>query len=277
MDKLKISIITPCYNAENYIYETVESVINQNAVLSKRVELEYIIVDGNSSDQTLNKVNMLKNDTVKIISETDGGMYEALVKGLQLCTGDIVAYINAGDYYSKHAFDIILSVFEKEDINWVTGLNVLYNESSQFVSSMLPFKYRERFFKCGFYNGKVLPCVQQESTFWRANLSKYIDYSKLKEFIYAGDYYLWWTFSNHSELKVIEAYLGGFRVHSGQLSSNKIGYYNELDKIADRRPTLLDAFLVKWDYIMWKAPTKYKKKYNSKGLYRFNHKKQDWE
>ena len=61
----KISIITPCFNSEKYIKETVESIINQTAVLSQRAELEYVICDGNSSDQTLSIIESIINNYIK--------------------------------------------------------------------------------------------------------------------------------------------------------------------------------------------------------------------
>ena len=75
MNKIsKISVITPCYNAEKYIYETIESVLNQNAVQSKRIELEYIICDGKSTDKTLDMIQSFKSESIRVISEKNTGM-----------------------------------------------------------------------------------------------------------------------------------------------------------------------------------------------------------
>ena len=151
----KISIITPCRNAERYIGETVESVIGQSALFSKRADLEYIICDGNSTDKTIAIIESYDNSSIKITSEPDSGMYDALSKGLRKATGDIIAYINAGDYYNKHAFDIVLDIFETQEVSWLTGYRVYYSETSYFIGADLPFKYRNRFFACGFY-GTIL-------------------------------------------------------------------------------------------------------------------------
>jgi glycosyltransferase involved in cell wall biosynthesis len=78
----KISIITPCRNAARFIGETVESVIGQTALFSGRAELEYIVCDGNSSDGTPDIVRSYGNKSIKIVSEPDAGMYDALSKGL---------------------------------------------------------------------------------------------------------------------------------------------------------------------------------------------------
>ncbi|MDR2684094.1 MAG: glycosyltransferase, partial [Prevotellaceae bacterium] len=87
-----LSIITVTYNAEKHIERTLKSVINQTYS-----EIEYIIIDGKSTDKTLEKISKYKNSKFKIISEHDNGLYDAMNKGLRLATGDFVWFINAGD------------------------------------------------------------------------------------------------------------------------------------------------------------------------------------
>jgi glycosyltransferase involved in cell wall biosynthesis len=272
----KISIITPCFNAERFIEETVNSVINQSAILSDRAELEYIICDGHSTDRTVDIINSINSHSIELVSESDTGMYSALSKGLQLASGDIVAYINAGDYYHKCAFDIVLDLFEQKKINWLTGYTMLYNEKSYALPQMLPSRYRTRFFNCGMYLDK-LPCVQQESTFWSAYLNSYIDFEFLSSLKMAGDFYLWKEFSNLAELKIVEAYLGGFRRQKGQLSENREAYDREVSKMI-ASPNLLDTCLAQFDKtIFYFAPNKIKKVMNDRGIFRFNHSSQEWD
>ena len=279
----KISIITPCFNSQKYIKETVESIINQTALLSKRAELEYIIFDGNSSDRTLSIIesaiqlidsNHINSRNIKLISESDSGMYSALAKGLKLVTGDIVAYLNAGDYYHKCAFDIVLDVFETKSINWLTGYKVAYNEKSHFVGAVLPYKYRKRFFDCGFYI-KQLPCVQQESTFWNSQLNTLLDYDVLAKFKYAGDYYLWSQFAKSENLYIIEAYLGGFKHHRGQISEDLEFYYSEVENMCSI-PRIDDWILSYIDKLIWHTSSRIKKNCNPQNLLCFNHKLQMW-
>jgi len=89
----KISIVTVCYNAEKTIEQTILSVINQSYH-----NIEYIIVDGNSSDNTMSIVNKYKDSITTIISEPDNGVYDAFNKGARLATGDYIQYLNADDY-----------------------------------------------------------------------------------------------------------------------------------------------------------------------------------
>lgn len=271
----KISIITPCFNAEKFIQETISSVLNQTAILSGRIELEYIICDGASKDRTIDIIQSINSRSIELISEHDSGMYSALSKGLQIASGDIIAYINAGDYYHKCAFDIVLDLFEDKQINWLTGYTFLYNEKSYALPQLLPYKYRKRFFECGMYLN-WLPCVQQESTFWSSSLNSCIDFDVLSSFKMAGDFYLWQQFSNLAELKIVEAYLGGFRREKGQLSENRDAYDRELSKLTVA-PNLFDLALAIFDKLLFYfVPNKLKKVFNQDGIFRFDHNLQKW-
>ncbi len=255
--------------------ETVQSIITQSAVESGRVELEYIICDGGSTDRTIELINSVNNGLIKIISEPDTGMYQALSKGFQLATGDICAYLNAGDYYSKHAFDVVLDLFETKPVKWLTGLNVSYNDRSQFASSFLPFKYRKNLLSCGYY-GMKLPFIQQESTFWSSELNTLIDHDFWPTFKYAGDYYLWRQFSKVTELKIVDAYLGGFRFHEGQLSENLEAYFAEMRSIGTKAG-IKEFITLQFDRLIWMGDAKLKKRLNRDGLFRYNHQLQKWE
>ena len=202
-------------------------------------------------------------------------MYDALAKGLKHCSGDIVAYINAGDYYHSTAFDVVLDIFENKKVNWLTGYNTVYNESSCVVSVELPYNYRSKFIRLGLY-GRVLPPLQQESTFWAHSLLGLVDYDFLSSLKYAGDNYLWFQFAQEYQLSVVESYIGGFRVHKGQISGDKKAYYDELDKFISDKPNLIEYAQAKVDHILWYTPGRLKKKFNSNHLFRFNHNSQSW-
>lgn len=94
----KISIVTVCLNAEKTIRHTLESVARQNYP-----NLEYIIVDGVSTDGTLRIVDEYRKHIAKVVSEPDAGISDAFNKGARLATGDLIGYINANDYYTEGA------------------------------------------------------------------------------------------------------------------------------------------------------------------------------
>lgn len=90
---MKISLITVCYNSEKTIAKAIDSALSQTGV-----DLEYIVVDGASKDRTMEIVrDRVADRSVKVISEPDKGMYDALNKGIALATGDIIGILNADD------------------------------------------------------------------------------------------------------------------------------------------------------------------------------------
>jgi glycosyltransferase involved in cell wall biosynthesis len=91
---LKVSIITVSFNSAKTIADTIESVLSQDFP-----EIEYIIVDGNSSDDTLKIIRQYENRISKWISEKDQGMYDAMNKGIAMATGDVIGILNSDDVY----------------------------------------------------------------------------------------------------------------------------------------------------------------------------------
>lgn len=276
----KVTIITPCRNGERYIGETIDSILSQTAFLSGRAELEYIICDGLSSDRTVEIAKAstagFRHGSVRIVSQQDKGMYDALANGLKFATGDICAYLNAGDYYGRHALDVVLDLFEAKNVEWITGFATEYNDRSMLVWFSLPFRYRRRQFAWGCYGG-ILPAVQQESTFWSTRLNDSIDLERLARCQLAGDFYLWHQFGQVADLNIVMAYLGGFRRHQGQLSRNMQLYRQEIKEIVGhRKPRLMDIPLVIFDGLMWYLPPSMKKICNPGGLFCYDHDRQEW-
>lgn len=161
----KITIITVCYNAETYIERTILSVINQSYS-----NIEYLVIDGNSIDCTLQIVRKYEDKITQIISEPDKGIYDAMNKGLQMATGDWVNFMNAGDsFYSK---DILAKVFCQDypDKSVIWGDTMLIrNGIKQGIFKTTPF-YN---YKLPFRTGKGI-CHQ--SMFFRINKEKPLQY-----------------------------------------------------------------------------------------------------
>jgi glycosyltransferase involved in cell wall biosynthesis len=239
---MKISIITPVKNLEKYISETIESVLNQRGDF----ELEYIIMDGKSVDNTLRICEeyqrQIQSNTrqifcnsidIKIHSSLDNTMYEALSNGLQLASGDIISYINGDDFYLPNAFNCVNEIFSKfEQVKWLTGNISTYNPQGNIISFRIPWQYNSNLVLKGFYNALNLSIIQQESSFWRRECKDNIDYDKLKTYKLAGDYFLWHSFAkNGYQLFIVDTFLGGIRLRQGQLSANKLEYYKEYNQI----------------------------------------------
>jgi glycosyltransferase involved in cell wall biosynthesis len=279
----KISLITPCYNAEKNIEETIHSVVCQTALMNGTLSLEYIFCDGGSTDKTVETIEnsirkiSAQNYSFQVYSEKDNGMYEALSKGLKKVTGDYCAYINAGDFYAPYAFEIISEIFENENIKWLTGSRVHYNEKSQVISMRSPLRYRKPFIRKGFY-GLILPYIQQESTFWKSELNGLFDHSRLSALKMAGDYYLWHSFAEKADLFIVESYLAGFKIQKGQKSENHAEYQNEVSQFIRNRygKAILYTPLILYD-LLYYIPDIVKKRLNTKTLITFDHGKGVWK
>lgn len=115
---MKVSIITVCYNSSATIKDAIESVMRQTYQ-----NIEYIIVDGNSSDNTLDLVNDYKVNIDLIISEPDEGIYDAMNKGIAAATGDIIGILNSDDFYeTTDAITRIVEIFsEHKEVDGVYG------------------------------------------------------------------------------------------------------------------------------------------------------------
>lgn len=103
---MKISIITVCYNAEAHIDETLRSVVMQD-----HRDIEHIVVDGGSTDGTMAKVQRYREVLAQVVSDQDKGVYDAMNKGLRLATGEVVAFVNAGDMIARRD---VLTAMAKE-------------------------------------------------------------------------------------------------------------------------------------------------------------------
>lgn len=103
---MKITIITATYNSEAHIADCVSSVNNQ-----KYDDIEHIIIDGASKDNTLEIVKSIPNRVVKVVSEPDKGIYDAMNKGINLATGDVIGILNSDDFFASN--DVIESIVKE--------------------------------------------------------------------------------------------------------------------------------------------------------------------
>jgi glycosyltransferase involved in cell wall biosynthesis len=235
---MKVSIITPCRNAGQFIAETIESVISQRGDF----ELEYVIVDGASTDDTLEIAAAYRDSiasggftprcnrvSMTVVSEPDSSMYDALVKGFSLVSGEVVAYLNADDIYFPNALSTVVAIFrDHADVDWLTGMCTVLNEAGQVTSTILPLAFSRDLIRSGAYGRVHINTIQQESTFWRASLLAAVDMEKLRRFKLAGDFYLWSCFAGQTGVWLVQSCLGGFRSHASQLSRQQEAYREEM-------------------------------------------------
>lgn len=207
----KISIVTPIFNQVNYLEKTILSVITQDYP-----NLEYIIIDGGSTDGSVEIIKKYSDQLAYWSSEPDNGMYYALQKGFEFSTGEIMGWINADDLLHKKSLFTIAEVFRISDkIKWITGLPTTIDKTDRIVS-LLNVRKWSRFN----YLQKDFDVIQQESTYWKRELWLQAGSCLNLEFKYAGDLELWARFFKYEKLYSITAPIGCFRTRPmEQLSS----------------------------------------------------------
>lgn len=126
---MRVSIITVCFNAQDTIEETVKSAVSQTYT-----DIEYIVVDGASSDNTVSIIKQFQEKIGVFISEPDNGVYEAMNKGVSLATGDIVFFLNSGDvFFNNEVVKNVVEIFRKKDANIVFGDVVVLDPETGFT------------------------------------------------------------------------------------------------------------------------------------------------
>lgn len=137
---MKVSIITSCYNREATIRGAIESVLGQDYP-----NIEYIVVDGASTDNSLQVINEYKDRITKIISEPDKGMYEAINKGIRMATGDIIGLVHSDDFlYSPYTISNIVKQMKEThaDFLYGDGLFVQAENTNKVIRKWIGGAYR---------------------------------------------------------------------------------------------------------------------------------------
>jgi glycosyltransferase involved in cell wall biosynthesis len=210
-DYPRISIVTPSFNSVRYIRRTIESVLNQ-----RYPNFQYIVMDGGSKDGTVETVAEY-GEAVRMVSEPDHGLYDAVHKGFLLADGEILSWLNSDDVLFPNSLENVARVFSgRPDIRWLTGVPAHIDESDRLVNVERPKVYFRRFICYGLYNGACLGYIQQESTFFRRSL--YEQEPVDAELQLAGDFDLWRRFARHAKLYTAKTILAAFRIREGQLS-----------------------------------------------------------
>ena len=144
---MKVSLITVTYNSEKYLSHCIDSVRMQDYG-----NIEYIIIDGSSSDNTLDIIRNYADVIDKWISEKDGGMYDAINKGLRLATGDIIGILNSDDFLaSNETISNIVRCFREKNIDSLYG-DLVYvdgEDTSQVYRYWKGSAYNRRSFEWG--------------------------------------------------------------------------------------------------------------------------------
>ncbi len=186
MPDIKISLITVCFNAENTIARCIESVINQNFK-----NIEYIIIDGKSTDNTAKIIKKHENNISIFVSEPDGGIYDAMNKGIKLATGQVIGMLNADDFFADNfVLNDIANAFANEKTDIVYGDLDFIDNQGKTIRKWRSCVYKNNMFNKGwmpphptFYCRKNL---FEKLGFYSLHYGTAADYELMLRFIHAN-------------------------------------------------------------------------------------------
>ena len=214
MSKPSITIVTPSFNDVTFLQATIGSVVFQDYPM-----LEYIAVDGDSTDGSVEILKANEQALDRWISEPDSGQYDAIQKGFESSTGEIMGWLNANDLYFPGALETVASIMSAlPEVRWLSTLNPARWDVHGRCIGVTPLAgfSREAFLDGRFAAWEGRPdtaWIHQESTFWRRDLWEEAGGKVDRGLRLAGDFELWTRFYDHAELYGTPALLGGYREH----------------------------------------------------------------
>jgi len=229
-DLPRISVVTPNFNYGSTLEATICSVLSQGYP-----NTEYIVIDGGSSDQSQDVIRRHERELDYWVSEPDGGHYEAVNKGFNQSTGDVLCWLNSDDVMLPWTLWTVSKIFsEFPNIRWLMGRpTVIQNGAIMRVGGLQPWP--ADLIRLGLFTGGDLGILQQESMFWRRSLWETA--GPLREDLsLAADFELWTRFARHSELVSSSAVLGGFTIWPNNRSRALA------DKYASERELVVSQF-----------------------------------
>ncbi len=226
----KISIVTPSFNQGHFIEETIRSVVMQGYP-----NLEFIIIDGGSTDNTIDIIQRYNSTITYWVSEKDKGQTHAVNKGFEKATGDILAYLNSDDVYMPYTLRLVAELFSSFGIRWLTGhRSHLVDET---VIAPLPgatVRFNSFLYSKGFHVPWVMGWNQQPSTFWTSELFNLAGKKFREEMQCSFDVDMWIRFSAHEELVYVRSILAMMRQHADQKSRTLRLDYKEIEGNSSR-------------------------------------------
>lgn len=217
MNYPKISIVTPSFNQGKYIEKTIQSVLDQNYP-----NLEYIIIDGGSTDETIEIIKKYEDRIAFWVSEKDRGQSDALNKGFKRATGDIAGYINSDDYYEANVFEKIAKAFLNKDVNLLVGHCLIIKNSSLGQERILDTVGEMSFYRMLRY-WQPFFCPPQPSVFFRLEELRRVGYFD-ETLNYAMDVDLWLKLSEKNKFHYFNEVLSYYLVHAESKTGQSTNY-----------------------------------------------------
>lgn len=226
-----VSIVMPSLNQAEYLEAAIRSVLLQGYR-----NCELVVVDGGSTDGSLDILRAYDR-WIRWTSEPDRGQYDAITKGFRGCAGDVMGWLNSSDMLAPGGLQAVGDGFRDLNVRWLTsGMPGVWNDAGDLTFPLGERnRWRRSWIEKGWYEGRVLGWIQQESTYWSAALWGQVDglHSGLD---YAADFELWRRFSRVAPLHVVDRPIAGFRHHPAQKTADLGRYYDEIDLLRPSAP-----------------------------------------
>ena len=202
----KISIITPSFNQGKFIEKTIRSVLLQNYP-----NVEYLIFDGGSTDETIKIINKYSNWITYWTSEKDNGQTDAINKGIAKCSGTIFNWLNSDDFYSEDCFKILIDNFEPDKTKMLAGDYRIFLEDGTEEDKLIDFRLQQTIEET-----LAIVLINQPSCFFSLDSIKSLGELNVN-LHYVMDQDIWKRFLftyGQDDVKYVNKLLANFRIHS---------------------------------------------------------------
>lgn len=222
----KITIVTPNLNGGRFLEKAICSIVGQNYP-----NLEYIVIDGASVDNSIKIIEKYSDKISYWISEKDDGMYDAIQKGFERSSGEIMGWLNSDDILHTNSLFHIAKIFQDNpNVEWIEGVNTLIDTNDLITNVHIPANRHLYYYLLMLQDSKSFRYIQQESTYWKRSLWEKSGASLNISLKYAGDYELWMRFFLFGEYYSLKSIIGGFR-NSGENQLSKLNFNSYLKEV----------------------------------------------
>jgi glycosyltransferase involved in cell wall biosynthesis len=221
--RVKVGVVTPTLNAERYLRRTLESIWSQQ---DDGIEIDHLIVDGHSTDRTIEIASEFPS---RVVVARDGGMYEAVNRGMDGVEGDIIGYINADDEIGPHALAVVARAFASNpSAQWVCGRMEYIDGDDRVLGAWTPVRMSLRA-----YAGIGWSCVPQQTVWVRHAFYRQVG-AYDTGFKNCADYDWYARAMRLSEPLILPEVIGRFRLHESNLSYDSGKMQSESRAIQER-------------------------------------------
>jgi glycosyltransferase involved in cell wall biosynthesis len=227
---MRISIVTPSFNQREYLAQTLQSVLGQQGSF----DLEHLVVDGQSTDGSVELLRSNNDPRLKWSSGKDSGQSDAINRGLRQVSGDVVGWLNSDDLYTPHSLAVVSQAFDDSSVNWVVGRCQIIDSVGNIIRPGIT-RYKDRLLDRYSYESLLREnCISQPAVFWRRTFGERV--GLLDESLHhAMDYDLWLRMAKLDKPKILPQVTSQFRIHpaskSGRLNRER---FNEDLAVAAR-------------------------------------------